>query len=147
MMVCLRCHAAKWLLFGVLCLGFFRSLGVDPAAAQRVRSYEEIERILTIEKISISEGNIQGEVRNKSNLALRDVQLFIRYTWLWDDERNPGSTDPGTSAYLTLEREIPPQGRTPFTYKPSPPLPKMSGGRFDTSVTIAGFTEVIPPPQ
>jgi hypothetical protein len=32
----------------------------------------------------------------------------------------------------------------PFTFKPSPPLTKMAGGHFDTSVAIAGFTEVIP---
>ncbi|HEY7555665.1 MAG TPA: hypothetical protein VIH18_12735 [Candidatus Binatia bacterium] len=52
-------------------------------------------------------------------------------------------TDPGTSAYTTLKQTIPLGERLSFTFKPSPPLPKIAGGRFETSVTIAGFTEII----
>ncbi len=144
-MFCATSHEIKSLLYSLFCLGLAIALGNDPAGAQKVRTQEEIERILAIEKLSIQEGNVSGEVHNKSKRTVRNVQLFIRYTWLWEDERNPGKTDPGTSTYHTLQQEIPPQGRARFTYKPSPPLPKISGGRFDTSVTIAGFTEVIPP--
>jgi hypothetical protein len=46
-----------------------------------------------------------------------------------------------------LKQTIPPGKTASFTYKPSPALPRISGGRFDTSVTIAGFTEVIPQSQ
>ena len=114
------------------------------ARSQEVRSEEEAGRVLAIEKLAVQEGVVSGEVRNKSNRAVRDIQLFIRYTWLWDDERHPGRTDPGTSTYYTLKETIQPGASVNFTFKPSPPLPKVSGGRFDTSVTIAGFTEIIP---
>ncbi|HEY7556271.1 MAG TPA: hypothetical protein VIH18_15830 [Candidatus Binatia bacterium] len=116
------------------------------AQSQRVRSGEETARILAIEKLAVYEGVVTGEVRNKSNHAVRDVQLFVRYTWLWEDERNPGKTDPGTSTYHALKETIQPGGQMTFVYTPSPPLPKIAGGRFDTSVTIAGFTEIIPQP-
>jgi hypothetical protein len=116
------------------------------AKSQKVRSEEESARILAIEKLTVHEGVVTGEVRNKSNHAVRDVQLFVRYTWLWEDERNPGETDPGTSTYHALKETIQPGGTINFVYTPSPPLPKISGGRFDTSVTIAGFTEIIPQP-
>jgi hypothetical protein len=43
-----------------------------------------------------------------------------------------------------LPKEIPAGGRLPFTYSPSPPLPKAPGGRFETTVAIAGYVEVIP---
>ena len=117
------------------------------ARSQTIRSDEETARILAIEKLAVQDGVVTGEVRNKSIHALRDVQLFIRYTWLWDDERHPGKIDPGTSAYYTLNETIQPGGKINFTFKPSPPLPKIAGGRFETSVKIAGFSEIIPQKQ
>jgi hypothetical protein len=117
---------------------------VSAAESQKLRSEEEIAPIVALEQISIKDGIVQGVVRNKSDHAVRDVQLFIRYTWLWDDERNPGKIDPGTSTYYTLKETIQPKATINFIFAPSPPLPKIAGGRFDASVKIAGFTEIIP---
>ncbi len=110
---------------------------------QGVRTREEIGRILSIEKLIVADGAVSGEVLNHSANTVRDVQLFIRYTWLWDNETKPGKDDPGTSAYYTLAREIPPGGRLPFNFKPSTPLTKSSNGHFETTVAIAGFAEII----
>jgi hypothetical protein len=127
---------------GVLALAL---TALSPSArSQKIRSDEETARILALEKFAVQDGVVTGEVRNKSIHALRDVQLFIRYTWLWEDERHPGQIDPGTSAYYTLNETIQPGGKINFAYKPSPPLPKIAGGRFDISVKVAGFTEIIP---
>jgi hypothetical protein len=112
--------------------------------AQAVKSRPEIERIAVVEKLAVQDGVVSGEVFNKSPYLLRDVQLLVRYTWLWDDEKKPGKSDPGTSTFYTLPREIAPGGRLPFTFKPAPPLPSLSGGHFEISVSIAGFAEVIP---
>lgn len=117
---------------------------VSTAESQMVRSEEEIAPIVVLEHSAIKDGIVQGLVRNKSDHPVREVQLFIRYTWLWDDERHPGKIDPGTSTYYTLKETIEPRSTVNFVYRPSPPLPKIAGGRFLTSVKIAGFTEVIP---
>ena len=122
------------------------SLGAS-AQAQKVRSEEETARILALEKVTVRDGVVSGEVRNKANHPVRDVQLFVRYTWLWDDERNPGNIDPGTSTYYALKETIQSGEKIDFTYKPSPPLPKIAGGRFETSVKIAEFAEIIPQKQ
>jgi len=110
---------------------------------QAVRSRTEAAQILTVDKISVREGVVSGEVQNKSTRTLRDVQLFIRYVWLWNDEFHPGKDDPSTAAYHSLGQEISPGGSVRFTFTPSPPLPKLPNGYFETSVSIAGFTEVI----
>jgi hypothetical protein len=114
------------------------------AQPQTVRSGAEAARVLVIENLTVQEGVVSGEVRNKSDHAVRDVQLFIRYTWLWADEGHPGKVDPGTSTYYVLKETIETGNKVSFVYKPSPPLPRISGGRFETSVMIAGFTEIIP---
>jgi hypothetical protein len=111
---------------------------------QSVKTHEEVGRVLAVEKLVVKDGMVSGEVINRSTRLVRDVQLFIRYTWLWDDEMKPGNQDPGSSTYYTLQKEIAPGGRLPFTFQPSPPLAKIGGGRYETSVSIAGFTEVIP---
>lgn len=112
--------------------------------SQSVRSKEDIGRIIAVENVKVQNGTVSGVAQNNSGNTLRDVQLFIRYTWLWNNEFHPGSKDPGTSSIYTLPKEIPPRGRLPFTFSPSPALPKVAGGQFVTSVSVAGFTEVIP---
>jgi hypothetical protein len=119
-------------------------LASDAAHAQMVRERGGITKVLTLDKITIADGRVSGDVINHSAHTMRDVQLFIRYTWLWDNETKPGTNDPGTSAYYTLPKEIAAGESLPFTFKPSPPLATMPGGHFETSVAIAGFTEVIP---
>lgn len=114
------------------------------AMSQRVASREEIASILAIEKIAVANGTVSGEIHNRGPYSVREVELLIRYTWLWEDERNPGKIDPGTSTYHTLTTEVRAGGNLPFTFTPSPPLPKVSGGRYEISVTVAGFAQVIP---
>ena len=114
------------------------------AGSQTVRERAEIAPVLAIENLSVREGVVAGEIFNRSPHIIREVQLLIRNTWLWNEEFKPGNDDPGTSIYYNLPKEIPPGGRVPFNYSPSPPLPKASGGRFETTVAIAGYAEVIP---
>ena len=113
-------------------------------AAQLLRSKDEVSRIVAIEKLAVKDDTVSGEIHNLSSNTVRDVQLYIRYIWLWDNEFHPGKNDPSTSFVYTVPQEIAPGGRVPFTFSPSPPLPKTSGGHFMTVATEAGFTEVIP---
>ena len=133
-------------LISIVATTLFLALTTVPPAAQsqKVRSEEEIARLLALEKVAVRDGVVSGEVHNIAKHPVSGVQIFIRYTWLWEDERNPGKTDPGTSTYYTLKQTIQPGARAKFTFTPSPPLPKISGGHFDTSVMIAGFKEIIP---
>jgi hypothetical protein len=117
---------------------------VGLAYPQNVGSHEYAARALSVEKVAMNDGRVSGELLNRSSRVLRDVQVFIRYTWLWDNETKPGSPDPGMSAYYTVRGEIPPGGYLPFSFQAAPSLPKVSGGHFETSVSVAGYTEVIP---
>ena len=113
--------------------------------AQTIGSKDEITRTLTIENVTVKDGTVSGQIHNLSPNTLRDVQLYIRDIWLWDNEFHPGNNDPSTSVVYTVPQEIPPGGRGSFTFSPSSALPKASGGRFVTQVSPAGYTEVIAP--
>lgn len=137
-----RRSRSNWLGCGMIALIL---IGLPHSAApQNVREREQVSRLLAVEKITVTDGAVAGEVINRSPNTIRDVQLFIRHTWLWDNETKPGKDDPGSSTYYMLPSEIPAGGRVPFNYKPSPLLPKVAGGNFITTVAIAGYTEIIP---
>ncbi len=131
--------------YGVLLTLVVVAISLVPRAyPQSVGSHEDAARAVSVEKVAVNDGRVSGEVLNRSSRVLRDVQVFVRYTWLWDNETKPGSPDPGISAYCTVPGEIPPGGYLPFSFQPSPSLPKITGGHFESSVSVAGYTEVIP---
>ena len=119
-------------------------LGIQsrPAIAATLLSTDSAAQVVVVRNVTVREGTVSGELVNKSSRPLRDVQLQIRYTWLWNNEFHPGKDDPGTSVYYTVEQETAPGGTASFSYKPSFASPR-SDGRFETAVTVAGFTEII----
>ena len=114
------------------------------AISQTVLTKQETSRVLVLNNVSAQEGAVSGEIRNNSSNTVRDVQLLIRYEWLWKNEFHPGKDDPGRSVYYDVPGEIPPGGTARLQYTPNPPLPKRTDGSFQISVSVAGFTEVIP---
>jgi hypothetical protein len=130
---------------GSLLLGLILALWPTPSFAQNVASHEQAGSVLAIDKVTVQDGTIAGEIRNMSKNTVRDVQLFIRYTWLWSNEFHPGKDNPSEAFYQTVSGDLSPEGSLPFKFTPSPPLPKRSGGKFaQPTVSVAGFTQVIP---
>ena len=98
--------------------------------------------VLVIEKLGRCV--VTGEIHNESNNTVRDLQLFIRYNWLWQDEFHPGKDNPSVAFYPTISGELAPGKSLSFNFTPEPPLEKRSDGQFETpSVSIAGFTSII----
>ena len=133
------------MLFGSLLLGLIFSFWPKPSFSQTVLSQEQAGRTLAIEKVAAqADGTVSGEIRNNSKNTIRDVQLFIRYTFLWKDEYHPGKQSPSAAFYPTISGDIAPGGSLPFKFTPTPPLPKRTDGGFlPPTVSIAGFTQVI----
>ena len=113
------------------------------AISATLLSPDNVVQAVIVPNVTVQEGTVSGELVNKSSRPLRDVQLLIRYTWLWNNEFHPGKDDPGMAVYYTVEQEIPPGGTASFTYKPSFPSPSRSDGHFETTVSVAGFSEII----
>jgi hypothetical protein len=133
------------MIFVSLLLGLILALWSKPSFSQNVASQEQAGTVLTIDKVTVQDGTIAGEIRNNSKNTVRDAQLFIRYTFLWKNEFHPGKESPSAAFYPTISGEIAPGGSLPFKFTPDPPLPKRTDGRFAApSVSIAGFTQVIP---
>jgi hypothetical protein len=134
-------------MFFSLLIGVVLGFGPKASWSQTVLSQEEAARTLAVEKVATQpDGSVSGEIRNNSKNTVRDVQLFVRNTFLWKDEFHPGKESPSVSSIQTVSGEIAPGKSLPFKFTPSPPLPKRTDGRFERpSVSVAGFTQVIQP--
>jgi hypothetical protein len=115
---------------------------IREVGAATLLSREKASEVVSLRGVEVKGGEVSGELVNQSQRLVRDVQLLIRYTWLWKNEFRPGQDDPGTAVYYTVERSIPPGQSVRFTYKPSSPLPSRPDGTYETTVSVAGFTEV-----
>jgi hypothetical protein len=128
-----------------LFLGSILGFWLESSWSQTVLTQQQAGNVLAIEKVSAQpDGSVTGEIRNNSKNTVRDVQLFIRSTFLWKNEYRPGKESPSAVFYPTVSGEIAPGKSLPFKFTPTPPLPKRKDGTFQApSVSIAGFTQVI----
>ena len=137
----------KLALFVSVLFGSILSFWPEPSFSQMVSSQQQADSVLRIENVAAEpDGSVSGVIRNNSKNTVRDVQLFVRSTFLWKNEFRPGKESPSVASYPTISGEIAPGGSLPFKFTPSPPLPNRMDGRFERpSVSIAGFTQVIQP--
>ena len=132
-------------IFVSLLLGLILAFWPKPSWSQTVLSQQQAASVLAIEKVAVQDGTVTGEIRNQGKNTIRDPQLFIRSTFLWKNEFHPGKESPSQAFYTTISGEIAPGRSLPFKFTPTSPLPKRADGRFEEpSVSIAGFTEIIP---
>lgn len=115
----------------------------EPVLSATLLPNDKASQVIVIQNTTIKDGTVSGEVVNNSRWTIRAVQLLIRYTWHWKNEYHPGDDSFSDAVYYTLEGEITPGKAVPFTYKRSVPLPSRPDGDFVTTVSVAGFTEVI----
>jgi hypothetical protein len=112
------------------------------AGAETVVGPSHASAVIELQAVRADGAVVSGTLVNRSSHPVRNVQLLIRYAWLWKNERSPGKNNPGRSDFYTVVGEIAPGGSLPFTYRPAKPLPRRSDGTFDTSAQVVAFTEV-----
>jgi len=132
----------------------FLAFGLAPSTArpvtpvtvtgERIVPSSRLAERVTVRDVRTHDGEVSGVVVNTSDRPLRDVQLLISYQWLWDNEVHPGEGGPGRAVFYTIPQEVPPGGQVPFTYRPDVALSERPDGRYMTTVSVAGFTEITP---
>ena len=111
------------------------------AAPPEIVSAQQAAQVVEVTNVRTRGGTVSGLLVNESPLVARDIDLVIRQSWIWDNERHPGAVSPGRAEFYTVHTEIPPNGTAAFTYDTGP-LPQRTDGHFETYVQVVGFTEV-----
>jgi hypothetical protein len=119
--------------------------GITAAGAEKLATAEMAAQKIEIRVLDAKKDVISGEVINKSPHPLRDIELLVQYHWLWANEFKPGDDPPGKAAFVKLDQELGPGESAAFKIPVDPPAAARGDGRYMTEVTLAGFTEIIPP--
>ena len=114
------------------------------ASAQTVVSVKQSDEIIEVRNLTSTDSVVSGEVVNRSRREVRNVELLIRHMWQWKNEFQPGSDDLGTASYYTIERTIPAGATVPFTYRQRAASTVRTDGQYETVVSVAGFSEIVP---
>ena len=129
----------------IAAVGIVGSAREGQGAAAMLGTAEKAAQVVTIRNLTVKDGQVSGElVNNSSSRTLRDVEVLIHYSWQWTNEFRPPRDDMGEAVYHAVAGEIAPGGSKAFSYQPSPPLRSGTDGRYETTVSVAGYTEIIP---
>lgn len=123
---------------GLMCL--------EPVSAfsATVLPRDKVAEIVALEDVVIKDGVISGKLVNQSSRPIRDIELLIRHVWIWNNEFRPGEDNRSQAEYYTVKTVIDPGKAIPLRYEFSRPSTS-ADGYFLTTVSVAGFTEIIPP--
>ncbi|MGH3053884.1 MAG: hypothetical protein ACRDL7_02780 [Gaiellaceae bacterium] len=130
-----------WLTTLVALLGSTMLCAIDAHADATVASPQQAKQTVVVRDVHTQSDVVSGVVSNQSTHLVRDVGLLIRHTWMWNNERHPGSDSPGRAGFYSVAGPIAPGGSAAFTYRPTEPLPARSDGHFVTTVEVVAFTE------
>ena len=83
---------------------------------------------------------------NRTNDVVTDVQVVVRDTFAWTNERRPGSDDPGQATDAVVKGPIPPGGSIVFKLSQPPPPPR-TDGTYETAISVTSFTKLEPTPR
>ena len=129
-------HRLSCSLVGALAVGICSGSGADtvvsaPAALNSV----------TVENLQFDNGAINGEIVNRTQHRLEQVEPQVTYNWLWRNEFKPGADSPGWVGQLTVPATLAPGERYAFHYAPEQPLTTRDDGRFAPSVDVVSYVE------
>ncbi len=100
------------------------------------------DNTVAVQNLRVDGDTVHGTLSNKSSKSLRDVRLVIRHAWLWNNERKPGTDNPGRAEFYSFPGEISGGASAPFKYRlKQPPAPR-GDGKFMTSAEVMSYTIV-----
>jgi hypothetical protein len=120
------------------------ALGLVLAAPAFAETYATETRVASRVEVRDVRGDatsISGRLVNLTGRTLANLKLSVNDTFLWTNERTPGSNDPSQAESYLLRQQIPAKSSVPFTVFRKSPLPMRSDGQFQTKVEVMGMSE------
>jgi hypothetical protein len=119
-------------------LGLFLAV---PASSDPLESQTYLITVVEVRDVRGDAASVSGRLVNLSDRPVSNLKLSVNDTFVWTDERHPGSNDPSQAGTYTLALEIPPNGSAPFAIQRTTALPARSDGQFETQVQVMGLTQ------
>lgn len=126
-------------------LPLLAALGPLSAPAQEIVSEQvlhqrSIERAVTFLYEVAEDGTIEGELLNTTAQRVTDVQVLVRYSWVWARESNIEREDPSWANTFTFPVELRPGDSSPLSIPPLRAIEPRDDGKFLISAKVMGYT-------
>ncbi len=112
-----------------------------PASSDPLVPKTGITSVVEVRDVTGDAASVSGRLVNLSDKMVSNMKLSVSDTFLWTNERHPGSNDPSQTETYNLAQEIPPNGSAPFTVQRTTALPTRGDGQFETKVQVMALTE------
>ena len=112
-----------------------------PASSDPLVNKTGITSVVEVRDVTGDAASVSGRLVNLSDKMVSNMKLSVSDTFLWTNERHPGSNDPSQTETYNLAQEIPPNGSAPFTVQRTTALPTRGDGQFETKVQVMALTE------
>ena len=99
-----------------------------------------IERAVTFLYEVADDGTIEGELLNTTAQRVTDVQVLVRYSWVWARESNAERDDPSWANTFTFPVDLRPGDSSPLSIPPLRTLEPRDDGKFLISAKVMGYT-------
>lgn len=116
----------------------------SPSSADTVLTTQHAAGV-SVSGVRASGPGLQGEIHNQTDATLIGAELLVRHRWLWADERNPGTDDPGWVEVHPVNVTIPAGDAAPFSVQLSRIAPQRSDGTFQIEVSVHRFATIPSP--
>ena len=116
------------------------SVPAQEIISEQVLHQRSIERAVTFLYEVADDGTIEGELLNTTALRVTDVQVLVRYSWVWARESNVERDDPSWANTFTFPVDLRPGDSSPLSIPPLRALEARDDGKFLISAKVMGYT-------
>lgn len=85
-------------------------------------------------------GIIEGELLNTTDKRVSDIEVLVRYSWVWARESNKERESLSWANTFTFPVDLKPGDSSPLTIPPLQPLADRDDGKYLISAKVMGYT-------
>lgn len=102
----------------------------------KVVSPATLEQTIAVRQLHWDGERLRGELVNEGEHELRNIELLLRYSWVWHDVRAEHDESPGWAEFRQVQQTIPPGGRIDLAFEPRQAPPTSKDGELLPSARV-----------
>ena len=110
------------------------------ASANQVLEQRQIERSVALLFEVVDGGIIEGELINTTSQRVSDIEVLVRYSWVWHRDGAAKDDDPSWSNSFTFPIDLAPGESSPLTIPPLKPIVERDDGHYVINAKVMGYT-------
>lgn len=127
-------------IFSALSICANLSLNAQTVTSEQVLQQRIIEQAVTYLYEVLDDGTIEGELLNTTAQRVSDIEVLVRYSWVWARESNKDREDLSWANTFTFPVSLKPGDTSPLSIPPLRPMPARDDGKFLISAKVMGYT-------